>query len=60
MTEAPNRSPLLPLSRIAALVAAGDLVTKQLAVWWIGSLEPKVSSAIRFGTLSPSAISFSR
>lgn len=51
MTEAPNRSPLVPLSRIAALVAAGDLVTKQLAVWWIGSLEPKVSSAIRFGVV---------
>jgi lipoprotein signal peptidase len=51
MTDAPNRSPLVPLARIAALVAAGDLVTKQLAVWWIGSLEGKASSAIRFGVV---------
>src|SRR4029434_7992787 len=51
MQEPPRRSPLIPLARIATLVAIGDLVTKQIAVLWIGSLEPRVSSAIRFGVV---------
>src|SRR5690349_20962320 len=51
MTEPPRRSPLVPLARIAALVALGDLLTKQVAVLWIGTLEPRVSSMIRFGVV---------
>jgi len=51
MHEPTRRSPLIPLARVAALVAIGDLVTKQLAVLWIGTLEPRVSSAIRFGVV---------
>ena len=51
MQEPPRRSPLVLLARIAALVAVGDLVTKQLAVLWIGGLEPHVSSAVRFGVV---------
>jgi len=52
MHEPARRSPLIPLARVATLVAIGDLVTKQLAVLWIGTLEPRVSSAaIRFGVV---------
>jgi len=51
MHEQTSRSPLIPLARLAALVALGDLVTKQLAVLWIGSLEPRVSSVVRFGVV---------
>ena len=51
MLEAPRRSPLVPLSRIATLVAIGDLMTKQVALLWVGTLEPRVSSAVRFGVV---------
>ncbi|HEX6052662.1 MAG TPA: signal peptidase II [Gemmatimonadaceae bacterium] len=51
MTESAGRSPLVPLSRIAALVALGDLITKQVAVWWVGALHPNVSSAVQFGVV---------
>lgn len=51
MTESSGRSPLVPLSRIAALVALGDLLTKQVAVWWVGALHPNVSSTVRFGVV---------
>jgi len=51
MHEPSRRSPLIPLARLATLVALGDLVTKQVAVLWIGTLEPRVSSAIRFGVV---------
>ena len=49
MQEQTRRSPLIPLLRIALLIAAGDLLTKQVAVLWVGTLEPHVSSAVRFG-----------
>lgn len=51
MQEQSRRSPLIPLLRIALLIAAGDLLTKQVAVLWVGSLEPHVSSAVRFGVV---------
>lgn len=51
MPEATRRSPLIPLARLATLVAIGDLVTKQVALLWVGTLEPRVSSAIRFGVV---------
>jgi lipoprotein signal peptidase len=52
MHEPARPSPLIPLARVATLVAIGDLVTKQLAVLWIGTLEPRVSTAaIRFGVV---------
>ena len=51
MLEAPRRSPLVPLARIATLVAIGDLMTKQVALLWVGTLEPRVSSAVRFGVV---------
>ena len=51
MLETPRRSPLIPMLRIATLVALGDLITKQVALLWIGALEPRVSSAIRFGVV---------
>lgn len=51
MQEPPRRSPLIPLARIAALVAIGDLMTKQVALLWVGTLEPRVSSAVRFGVV---------
>jgi len=51
MPESSIRSPLVPLARIAALAAVGDLVTKQVAVWWVGALHPRVSSAVRFGVV---------
>ena len=52
MHEPARRSPLIPLARVATLVAIGDLVTKQLAVLWIGTLEPRgTSAAIRFGVV---------
>ena len=51
MSESSARSPLVPLARIAALVAVGDLLTKQVAVWWVGALHPRVSSTVRFGVV---------
>lgn len=51
MQEPSRYSPLIPLARIAALVAAGDLVTKQVALLWVGTLEPRLASAIRFGVV---------
>jgi lipoprotein signal peptidase len=51
MPEATRRSPLIPLARLATLVAIGDLVTKQVALLWVGTLEPRVSSAVRFGVV---------
>ncbi len=52
MHEPTRRSPLIPLARVATLVAIGDLVTKQLAVLWIGALEPRATgAAIRFGVV---------
>lgn len=51
MHEPPRRSPLVPLARIATLVAIGDLMTKQVALLWVGTLEPRVSTAIRFGVV---------
>ena len=51
MHEPTRRSPLIPLARVATLVAIGDLVTKQIAVVWIGTLEPRASSLIRFGVV---------
>jgi lipoprotein signal peptidase len=51
MSEPTRRSPLVPLARLATLVAIGDLVTKQVALLWVGTLEPRASSAIRFGVV---------
>ena len=51
MAEPLRRSPLVPLARIATLVALGDLMTKQVALLWVGTLEPRVTSAIRFGVV---------
>lgn len=52
MHEPARRSPLIPLARVATLVAIGDLVTKQLAVLWLGALEPRAhAAAIRFGVV---------
>jgi len=50
--QGPSRqSPLIPLLRIATLVALGDLMTKQMALLWVGTLEPRVSSAVQFGVV---------
>jgi signal peptidase II len=51
MAEPLRRSPLVPLARIATLVAIGDLMTKQVALLWVGTLEPRVTSAIQFGVV---------
>ena len=51
MQALPRRSPFIPLVRIATLLAIGDLVTKQIAVLWIGALQPHVTSAVRFGVV---------
>ena len=51
MSEPTRRSPLIPLARLATLVAIGDLMTKQVALLWIGTLEPRVSGVIRFGVV---------
>ena len=51
MNEPPRRSPFVPLLRIATLVALGDLMTKQVAVLWVGTLEHRVSSMVRFGVV---------
>ena len=51
MHELPRRSPFIPLFRIATLVALGDLVTKQVALLWIGALEPRAVAAVRFGVV---------
>lgn len=47
----PRRSPFVPLARIATLVALGDLMTKQVALLWVGTLDPRVSSVVRFGVV---------
>lgn len=46
-----HRSPLVPLARIATLVAIGDLLTKQVALLWVGTLDAGVSRFIRFGVV---------
>jgi lipoprotein signal peptidase len=51
MQELTRRSPLIPLLRIATLIAIGDLMTKQVAVLWVGTLEPHVTSLVRFGVV---------
>jgi len=51
MHELPRRSPFLPLFRIATLLALGDLVTKQVALLWVGPLGPRVSSVVRLGVV---------
>ena len=51
MQEPPSRSPLIPLARVATLVALGDLLTKQVALLWVGTLEPRVTGAVRFGVV---------
>ena len=51
MPQPPSRSPLIPLARIATLVALGDLLTKQVALLWVGSLEPRVTGVLRFGVV---------
>jgi lipoprotein signal peptidase len=51
MQAPPSRSTLLPLARVATLVALGDLLTKQVAVLWVGSLEPRVTGVVRFGVV---------
>lgn len=51
MSEPTRRSPLVPLARLAMLVAIGDLLTKQVALLWVGTLEPRVSGIIRFGVV---------
>ena len=52
MLEPPRRSPFIPLARIAALVALGDLMTKQVALLWIGALDARTTgAAIRFGVV---------
>ena len=51
MPESTGRSSLVPLARVAALLALGDLLTKQVAVWWVGALHPRVSSVVQFGVV---------
>jgi len=51
MQGLPRRSPLIPLARVATLVALGDLMTKQVALLWVGTLESSVSSLVRFGVV---------
>jgi lipoprotein signal peptidase len=52
MLELPRRSPFVPLARIATLVALGDLMTKQVALLWIGALDSHATgAAIRFGVV---------
>lgn len=51
MLERPDRSPVVLLARVALLAALGDLLTKQVAVLWIGALEPHVSSTVQFGVV---------
>lgn len=51
MHEPPSRSPLIPLARIATLVALGDLMTKQVALLWVGTLEPRVTGLVQFGVV---------
>lgn len=51
MQPSPRRSPLIPLVRIATLVALGDLMTKQVALLWVGTLEARASAALRFGVV---------
>ncbi len=42
---------MIPLARVATLVALGDLLTKQVAVLWVGTLEPRVTGIVRFGVV---------
>jgi lipoprotein signal peptidase len=51
MADTTAHTPFVPLARIATLVALGDLLTKQVAVWWVGALHPQVSSTVRFGVV---------
>jgi lipoprotein signal peptidase len=51
MQAPPTRSPLIPLARVATLVALGDLLTKQVALLWVGTLEPRVTGVVRFGVV---------
>jgi lipoprotein signal peptidase len=51
MQGLPSRSPLIPLARVATLVALGDLLTKQVALLWVGTLEPRVTGVLRFGVV---------
>jgi len=51
MHEPTRRSPFLPLFCIATLLAVSDLVTKQLALLWVGPLESSVSSVVRLGVV---------
>lgn len=51
MHEPQRQSPLIPLARIAALVALGDLMTKEIALLWVGTLEPSVTAAVQFGVV---------
>jgi lipoprotein signal peptidase len=51
MQAPPTRSPLIPLVRVATLVALGDLLTKQVALLWVGTLEPRVTGVVRFGVV---------
>ena len=46
-----HRSPHVPLARLATLVAIGDLLTKQVALLWVGTLDAGISRAIRFGVV---------
>lgn len=51
MHQSMRLSPFRPLARIAALVALGDLLTKQVAVAWVDALDAHVSSMVRFGVV---------
>src|SRR4051794_20701252 len=51
MQAPPSRSPLIPLARVATLVALGDLLTKQVALLWVGTLEPRVAGVVHFGVV---------
>jgi lipoprotein signal peptidase len=39
------------LTRIALLVAAGDFITKEVAVRWLGALDPHMTAVVRFGVV---------
>lgn len=46
------------LARIALLVAAGDFITKEVAVRWLGGIDHGVSSLLRFGVVHNDAAAF--
>ena len=48
VTSAPR---IAILARIALLVAAGDFITKDVAVRWLGALDPYMTSVVRFGVV---------